>query len=75
MRWKPGRESGALGSHPSRHGFPCDLGALTSTLCTRLHSSEPRGAWLVVWMPLPALMFDELKDLVPHLDGTLDVMS
>ena len=75
MQWKPGWESGALGSHPSRHGLPCDLGALTSALGTRLRSSEPGGAGLVVWMPLLALMFDELKDLVPHLDGALDVMS
>lgn len=62
-------------SCPSRHSLTCDLGHSPHlcVLVSRAQNQERRE--LVVWLPLLALTSDDLKDLVPHLEEALVVMS
>lgn len=64
-----------LGSCPNRHSLTCDLGH-SPHLCVFVSRAQNQEGWeLVVWLPLLALTSDDLKDLVPHPEEALVVMS
>lgn len=64
-----------LGSCSNRHGLTCDHGHSPHLCVFVSRAQNQEGRELVVWLPLLALTSDDLKDLFPHPEEALVVMS